>query len=212
VRKLANTNIYIDADVAKVNLRDRSNSPFATMASPDMLDVLFKNGEKIHIGTLTFEKSDFINPDNPKRGLYGIGWMVKNGIVTTTFEGMHSPLISINSVGIGGSKKQIFAEREITSQKPDQENNPIIGQETQDTTYNGYTKQQVLQFIQDKDDGDMLEQDQEQAINEYYTAQHVKNEASSITDESNSETHKSSNLFRLQKGVSENPLNDDDAR
>lgn len=91
------------------------------------------NVNSIRIGTsrFAFDRTDFKNPNDPrdKKGLSGLGWMVKCGVFMSEYGGIHDPRFSFNNVSIVKPEDQTESETPIPAPKLEQ---PSTDEETFD--------------------------------------------------------------------------------
>lgn len=91
------------------------------------------NVNSIRIGTsrFAFDRSDFKNPNDPrdKKGLSGLGWMIKCGVFMSEYGGIHDPRFSFNNVSIVKPEDQTESETPIPAPKLEQ---PSADEETFD--------------------------------------------------------------------------------
>lgn len=91
------------------------------------------NVNSIRIGTsrFAFDRSDFKNPNDPrdKKGLSGLGWMIKCGVFMSEYGGIHDPRFSFNNVSIIKPEDQTESETPIPAPKLEQ---PSADEETFD--------------------------------------------------------------------------------
>lgn len=82
------------------------------------------NVNSIRIGTsrFTFDRTDFKNPNDPrdKKGLSGLGWMIKCGVFMSEYGGIHDPRFSFNDVSIIKPEDQTQSETPIPAPKLEQ--------------------------------------------------------------------------------------------
>ena len=101
--------MFVDEAMMRFRLNDQSdNNPFRKVSK------YIKENGSLQIGQYKFEESDFKKSPSDNTSLSYLGWAMKNGVLTTSFDRLDAPLISF--VNVAEAKETPVAEPAVYSQ------------------------------------------------------------------------------------------------
>lgn len=146
--QFAKDNIEIAIDKQFMSQRFGYNNhttdfPFHNLFLTQAMTSRLNAGEQIRFGnsSITLDSSDIINPNdsNDQRGLSGLAWMIKNGLLETDFDG-------VDGVRLGVDTEQgvRIVDRDQQKVAQDLENNTPLTKTQRET---GYTDEELAKFF-----------------------------------------------------------------
>lgn len=117
---LSRTQFNIDSNVVDCRLGQATDDshPFKKLATWFRQN---PNVKSIRIGNtnLIFNREDFKDPNNPQdtKGISGLAWLMRNGILVTNIERITNPRFSFTEVEVSSPKNKVHAEETIIEQQ-----------------------------------------------------------------------------------------------